>query len=99
MRRLRWLRRLRRRAEGATLSGFAALDLPAGDRAALARVDQILDRARPERRVAWMLSRVEGFHLDDVAAACGCSSATAWRRIADIDVLVEDPVACRPSSP
>jgi RNA polymerase sigma-70 factor (ECF subfamily) len=98
LRRLGWLRR-QRRGEHATLNVFAALDLRPEDRAALARVDGILERARPGRRIAWMLCRVEGFDLDDVAAACGCSAASAWRRIADIDALVEGPVARRPGSP
>jgi len=103
-RRLRWawwLRWLRPRDRGgdATLSGFAALDLRPDDRVALALVDQVLQRARPEKRVAWMLFRVEGFALDEVAAACNCSPATAWRRIADIDLLVDDPASRRTRSP
>jgi len=95
MRRAWWLRWLHRehRAEDAPLSALATRDLEPAQRASLARVDEVLGRARPERRVAWMLSRVEGFDLDDIAAACGCSPATAWRRIADIDVLIDDPLA------
>ena len=101
LRRARWLRWLRPRAQpdDATLSVFAALDLRPEDRVELARVDLILERARPERRVAWMLFRVEGFELDEVAAACECSPATAWRRIADIDLLVDGPVSRRARSP
>jgi RNA polymerase sigma-70 factor (ECF subfamily) len=32
--------------------------------------------------VAWLLRHVEGERLQDVALACGCSLATAKRRIA-----------------
>ena len=59
-------------------------------RAELEHVDRVLERARPEPRIAWMLRRVEGLALADVAAACGCAPATAERRIAEIDArLVE----------
>jgi RNA polymerase sigma-70 factor, ECF subfamily len=92
----RWLGRRRndRRDQDAPLGALAAAELRADDCAALAQIDGILDRVRPEGRVAWMLFRVEGFNLDEVAAACDCSPATAWRRVADIDVLIEDPLAC-----
>jgi RNA polymerase sigma-70 factor (ECF subfamily) len=44
-----------------------------------AALDQIPDRLR----VPWLLHRVEGFRLEDVAASCGVSLATIKRRIAD----------------
>jgi RNA polymerase sigma-70 factor (ECF subfamily) len=86
------------RTEDAALVALAAPDLRADDRDELALVDRVLARAHPERRVAWMLRRVEGFELDDVAAACACSATTARRRIADIDAdidAVTDPPAAR----
>jgi DNA-directed RNA polymerase specialized sigma24 family protein len=95
LRRAWWFRWLRRdlQDDDAALGRLARLDLDLDERASLARVDDVLAHARPERRVAWMLSRVEGFELDDIAAACECSPATAWRRIADVDVLIDDPVS------
>jgi RNA polymerase sigma-70 factor (ECF subfamily) len=35
-----------------------------------------------EQRLAWTLRHIEGERLEDVAARCGCSLATAKRRIA-----------------
>ena len=95
LRRAWWFRWLRRDPpdDDAALNRLARLNLIHDERASLARVDDVLARARPERRVAWMLSRVEGWQLEDVAAACECSPATAWRRIADVDVLIDDPVS------
>jgi RNA polymerase sigma-70 factor (ECF subfamily) len=89
---LRWLR-LDRSGVDAPLSALARLDLDPDERAAMARVDEIVTRARPSRRLAWMLSRVEGFDLDEVAAACGCSRTTAWRRIADLDLQIGHPLS------
>jgi RNA polymerase sigma-70 factor (ECF subfamily) len=41
-----------------------------------------LDRLPVAERVAWALRHVEGEQLEDVARLCGCSLATAKRRIA-----------------
>jgi RNA polymerase sigma-70 factor (ECF subfamily) len=51
-------------------------------RALLARVYQVLDRIPVEQRLAWTLRYVEGEKLERVAEHCGCSLATAKRRIA-----------------
>jgi len=101
LRRAWWFRWMRpdRRGHDATLGTLGRLDLDPDERASLARLDEVLARARPERRVAWMLSRVEGFPLDEIAAACECSRATAWRRIADLDLLLDDPLASAPGAP
>ena len=48
----------------------------------------LADRNAPlpaDRRIAWMLRRVEGLALAEVASACNCSLATAKRRIAGAD--------------
>jgi RNA polymerase sigma-70 factor, ECF subfamily len=50
--------------------------------AELARLDEVLARLPARNRVAWMLRYVEGCELGEVAASCGCSLATAKRRIA-----------------
>ena len=51
-------------------------------RALLARVYTVLDRIPVEQRLAWTLRYVEGQKLEQVAASCRCSLATAKRRIA-----------------
>jgi RNA polymerase sigma-70 factor (ECF subfamily) len=50
--------------------------------AALRRTYEILGSLPPEERAAFVLRRMEGGELSDVAAACGCSLATVKRRIA-----------------
>ena len=51
-------------------------------RTELALLDEVLARLAVPVRIAWMLRHVEGWPLDDVAAHCACSLATAKRRIA-----------------
>jgi RNA polymerase sigma-70 factor, ECF subfamily len=62
-------------------------------RAELALVDRLLRGMKPALRLAWMLRRVEGLELDEVALLCGCSLATAKRRIAEADAIVDRHVA------
>jgi RNA polymerase sigma-70 factor (ECF subfamily) len=50
-------------------------------RALLARVYEILDTIPVDQRLAWTLRYVEGEKLEQVAGRCGCSLATAKRRI------------------
>jgi RNA polymerase sigma-70 factor (ECF subfamily) len=50
--------------------------------AALRRTYEILRSLPPEERAAFVLRRMEGGELSDVASACGCSLATVKRRIA-----------------
>jgi RNA polymerase sigma-70 factor (ECF subfamily) len=82
-------RRLRRRR----LRGFLGLDergyedVAAGgaspeQRALLGSVYRALDGLPVAERVAWTLRHVEGLDLATVAESCGCSLATAKRRIA-----------------
>lgn len=64
-----------------------AFDVPASgvtpeERALLERIYRVLDTVRPDDRIAWLLRHVEGERLEDVALSCGCSLATAKRRIA-----------------
>lgn len=51
-------------------------------RALLQRVYECLDEIPVEHRLAWTLRHVDGRKLDEVATLCGCSLATAKRRIA-----------------
>lgn len=50
--------------------------------AALRRTYEILRTLPPEERAAFVLRRMEGGELSDVASACGCSLATIKRRLA-----------------
>ena len=54
----------------------------ADDRAALVHLFTILERLPVSTRTAWCLRYLEGAELTEVASACGCSLATAKRRIA-----------------
>jgi RNA polymerase sigma-70 factor (ECF subfamily) len=51
------------------------------DHALLTRVYQILDHMNVNDRLAWSLRHIEGEKLEQVAERCGCSLATAKRRI------------------
>jgi len=65
------------------LDALACDDTSAEMRAELMVLDAILKSLPAKSRVAWMLRFVEGLPLDEVAEKCGCSLATAKRRIAD----------------
>jgi RNA polymerase sigma-70 factor (ECF subfamily) len=54
----------------------------AEQRALVARVYRLLDGVPANQRIAWSLRYIEGEPLESVAALCGCSLATAKRRIA-----------------
>jgi RNA polymerase sigma-70 factor (ECF subfamily) len=51
-------------------------------RALVARVYRLLDGIPADQRIAWALRYIEGEPLESVAVLCGCSLATAKRRIA-----------------
>jgi RNA polymerase sigma-70 factor, ECF subfamily len=61
---------------------FADKGLSPEKRALLSRVYEILDGMPVDQRLAWTLRNVEGEKLEQVAERCGCSLATAKRRIA-----------------
>jgi len=70
------------------LEATLAQDLPIDafaspeQRALLASLYRALDELPANQRIAWTLRYVEQERLEDVAALCGCSLATAKRRIA-----------------
>ena len=72
----------------ATLARQADPSASPETRAALSEIGRLLDTLSAEERVAWVLRRVEGEKVDRVAAACGCSRATAKRRIARADGII-----------
>jgi RNA polymerase sigma-70 factor (ECF subfamily) len=87
-------KRLRRRAWRSLLRWDPEpIDVPAPgatpeEQALLARVYRVLATLRTEDRLAWLLRHVEGEKLEDVALACGCSLATAKRRIATVQEVL-----------
>jgi RNA polymerase sigma-70 factor (ECF subfamily) len=58
-------------------------------RALLARVYEVLDRVPTGDRIAWTLRYIEGQQLEEVAGICGCSLATAKRRISAAQERIE----------
>ena len=61
----------------------------ADGRAHAAAVYRILDGLRPDARIAWIMHRVEDEPLERVAEVCGCSRATAHRRIVEAQAALE----------
>lgn len=61
-------------------------------RATLAEISRLLETLSTEDRVAWVLRRVEGERVDDIASLCACSRATAKRRIARADEKIRGHV-------
>jgi RNA polymerase sigma-70 factor (ECF subfamily) len=84
---------LDRGADDATLEALADPGVSSDQRAELALVDRLLRGMKPALRLAWMLRRVEGLELGEVALLCGCSLATAKRRIAEAEAIVDRHVA------
>jgi RNA polymerase sigma-70 factor, ECF subfamily len=58
------------------------------ERQLVVEVYRALDRVPARERVAWALRHVEGERLEQVAALCGCSLATAKRRISAAHVKI-----------
>jgi RNA polymerase sigma-70 factor, ECF subfamily len=92
-------RRLRRRRFAAvfgraTLPDYDELIVTATQDKALLikRAYRILDALPVNAKIAWMLRHVEGEPLDTVAQMCGCSLATAKRRIAAAQTALEQEV-------
>jgi RNA polymerase sigma-70 factor (ECF subfamily) len=82
------MRRLRYWIRGSTEEDLAAIDRVASaaaspeQRALLASVLRVLDGVPVAERVAWTLRVLEEEPLESVATLCGCSLATAKRRVA-----------------
>jgi RNA polymerase sigma-70 factor (ECF subfamily) len=84
---------LDRGADDATMASLAAPDVPGEQRAELALLDRVLGKLRAPIRIAWMLRRVEGLELTEVASMTDCSLATVKRRIAEAEALIKRHVA------
>ena len=94
-------RRLRRRrfralfhasSHGASFRGqeVPAPGATAEQRALLGRLYEVLETLPTDQRLAWSLRYLEGEPLDLVAAACGCSLATAKRRVSAAKKVIEE---------
>lgn len=101
LRRKRLLRRLGldRGADNVGMELLASAECGAETRADLARIDAALAGAPLRERSAWVLRRVEGWSLDEVAAACRCSLATAKRRVAAADERIRKVVGLEITGP
>ena len=83
---------LDRGADDATLAALASPGTNPDQRAELALIDRAMRGMNANVRIAWMLRMVEGLELAEVASACGCSLATAKRRIAEAEGLIQQHV-------
>lgn len=62
------------------------------DATALRAMYKTLERMPIDQRIAWSLRHIEQERLDQVAVLCGCSLATAKRRIAAAEAFLEREV-------
>jgi len=62
------------------------------DRVLLTRMYRALDAMPVNQRLAWSLRHIEGERLETVALLCGCSLATAKRRIVAAQKLIAEAV-------
>jgi RNA polymerase sigma-70 factor (ECF subfamily) len=89
-------RRLRRRRFRRLFHGSArAEEVPAPgataeQRALLVRLYKVLETLPTDQRLAWSLRYLEGEPLDAIAAVCGCSLATAKRRVSAAKKVIDD---------
>ena len=88
---------LDRGADDATLESLADPGVSTDQRVELALVDRLLRGMKPALRLAWMLRRVDGLELGEVASLCDCSLATIKRRIVEADAIIDRHVAERPT--
>lgn len=91
----RRLRRLRLRGffgqdDGARFDDLAAPGATPEQKVLVARIYRVLEREPVANRVAWILRRVDGHSVTEVAALCDCSPATAKRRIAAASIAIEE---------
>ena len=95
------VRKARRRLARRRMMRWLGLDAPrdlndvpdavasADGRAQVLSIYRILDRVSPDARIAWVMHRVEDQPLEVVAEVCGCSRATAHRRVREAQAALE----------
>ena len=76
-----------------TLCSQAREDTDPELKAELKKLDGVLSQLSAKERFAWVLRYVEGYQLDEVAAACDCSLATIKRWISRADERVRKHVS------
>ena len=59
-------------------------------RAQIASIYRLLDDFTPAERIAWTLKYVQGEKVNQIAKLCGCSRATAHRRIAAVQAVISE---------
>jgi RNA polymerase sigma-70 factor (ECF subfamily) len=79
--RVKRIRRFLRLDQAPHYDRIEAPGATAEQRALLANVYNVLNDVDVDARAAWILRYVEGERLETIAATCGCSLATAKRRI------------------
>jgi len=79
--------------DDAVLDLVAAPHAPAAAHAEVATLVQLVSRLGADERIAWLLRHVSGESLEDVAAHCDCSLATAKRRIAVANAFIRAELA------
>ncbi|MFN0063118.1 MAG: RNA polymerase sigma factor [Myxococcaceae bacterium] len=72
---------------------LASLDARPEDRLLLGTVYDVLKTLPTNQRIAWTLRYIEGSQLEEVASMCGCSLATAKRRISAAHAAVSRSLA------
>jgi RNA polymerase sigma-70 factor, ECF subfamily len=87
--RLRRMRRFLGLDSGADYAQLVDRAASAVDRLLVRAVYQVLDELPVEDRLAFSLHHIEGEKLEGVARLCGCSAATAKRRIARAQRAIE----------
>lgn len=87
-RRLERVLGLYRGDDDASLERLVSDDVSPEERADLSFIDDVLKRVPSNQRIAWLLRAVEGRTLPDVASLCGCSVATAKRRVRVVQKLL-----------
>lgn len=88
--RRRRLRYFLGRDGGADYTELTDPSASATDRLILCAVYRLLDEIPADDRIAFCMHVIEGETLDEVARLCRCSSATAKRRIARAQLVIEE---------
>jgi RNA polymerase sigma-70 factor (ECF subfamily) len=90
MRRLRSFVGLRGAVDYESVAGSSASPT---QRVLTAEIYAMLDRVPVNARIAWTLRYVEGLTLPEVAHHCGCSLATAKRRVASVHAIILEGIS------
>jgi RNA polymerase sigma-70 factor (ECF subfamily) len=77
-------------AQSLDLDSLASTEATPEQRAQIAQVYALLSTLAPDDRIAWTLRYVEHNPLEQVAELCGCSLATAKRRIVRVQKFLSD---------